>query len=113
MNTHTPGTWSVKLAKTYAAQVVAEVPRPRGTREVTICRVATPDSHADYDVRRDQAQANARLIAAAPGLLREAQVLRCLATSPRYQGMTVAAALAELAANGCGHDGGAALALVS
>ena len=40
----------------------------------------------------------------------QAQVLYCLATSPRFQTMTVAAALAELEANGMGHDGGAALA---
>ena len=55
-------------------------------------------------------EANARLIAAAPELYAEAQVLRCLATSPRFQNMTVAAALAELKANGCGHDDGAAIA---
>lgn len=55
-------------------------------------------------------EANARLIAAAPDLYGEAQVLRCLATSPRFQTMTVAEALAELANNGCGHDGGAAIA---
>jgi len=53
---------------------------------------------------------DASLIAAAPDLLGEAQVLRCLASSPRFQAMTVADALAELAANGCGHDGGAAIA---
>ena len=57
-----------------------------------------------------QEEANARLIAAAPGLYTEAQVLRCLASSPRFQSMTVADALAELTANGCGHDGGAAIA---
>lgn len=55
-------------------------------------------------------KANAALIAAAPGLLAEAQVLRCLASSPRFQHITVAEALEELAANGCGHDGGAAIA---
>lgn len=43
-------------------------------------------------------------------LRREAGVLLCLATSPRFQGMTVREALGELANNGCGHDGGTALA---
>ena len=51
-----------------------------------------------------------RLMAAAPALHSEATVLRCLASSPRFQSMTVAQAMAELANNGCGHDGGAALA---
>lgn len=47
---------------------------------------------------------------AVPDLLIEAAVLMCLASSPRFRSMTVADALAELSANGCGHDGGAALA---
>lgn len=51
-----------------------------------------------------------KLILAAPELYGEAQTLRCLATSPRLQSMTVAEALAELKLNGCGHDDGAALA---
>ena len=44
------------------------------------------------------------------GLLNEAKVLRCLATSPRFQRMSVAEALAELKINGMGHDDGAAIA---
>lgn len=54
--------------------------------------------------------ANARLIVAAPDLLNEARVLRCLATSPRYQQMTVADALREMKENGIGHDDGASIA---
>jgi hypothetical protein len=55
-------------------------------------------------------RANACLVAAAPGLLREAQLLRCLASSPRFQAMTVVEALAELDRNGMGHDDGAVVA---
>jgi hypothetical protein len=43
-------------------------------------------------------------------LMDEARILKCLASSPRFAAMTVRDALAELAENGCGHDGGAALA---
>jgi hypothetical protein len=71
---------------------------PLNTPQISICidgRERTMDS---------------RLANAAPLLLAEAGVLRCLATSPRFQSMTVADALAELAINGCGHDGGAAIA---
>ncbi len=52
---------------------------------------------------------DAQVIAAAPMRLAEAKVLRCLVTSRRFQGMTVAEALAELADNGCGHDDGEAI----
>jgi hypothetical protein len=67
----------------------------------------------DTKKARQRAIANARLIAAAPDLLGEAQLLRCLATSPRFQEMTVREALAELKLNGMGHDDGAALAKAS
>lgn len=50
------------------------------------------------------------LLSAAPELDREARVLLALATEARFQDMTVRDALAELAASGRGHDGGAAVA---
>lgn len=52
---------------------------------------------------------NRNLESAANDLLREAQLLRCLATSPRFRFMTVSQALAELAENNMGHDGGKAV----
>lgn len=52
---------------------------------------------------------NGNLESAANDLLREAQLLRCLATSPRFRSMTVSEALLELKDNGMAHDGGKAV----
>jgi hypothetical protein len=62
-------------------------------------------------IGKDKAEctANALLISAAPQLLAEAKVLRCLVTSPRFRKMNVDEALQELRANDCGHDGGVAI----
>lgn len=95
MSKHTPGPW-VANDRTVSFEGA-------GHRILAECGQST------Y-VRTDQA--NARLIAAAPDLLIEAQVLRCLATSPRFHGMTVSQALAEMKENGMGHDDGAAIAKV-
>jgi len=68
MNTHTPGPWEIKLSR---------------DDEGTLCHIGTPDKIArcgqhvcqingwgfDYDADKEQ-QANARLIAAAPDLLK-------------------------------------------
>lgn len=97
----TPGPWNVVTGLTDETAVASVWPVP-SWKPLQVKAQCLVDSGA--------AEANARLIAAAPELFREAEVLRCLATSPRFQTMTVAEALAELAANGCGHDGGAALA---
>lgn len=96
MSAHTPGPWHDDGYRIYAPTDAAD--KRRG-------RMIVEYKHVD-----DFNDPDASLIAAAPDLLGEAQVLRCLASSPRFQAMTVADALAELAANGCGHDGGAAIA---
>jgi len=49
------------------------------------------------------------LHAAAPELKTQAEILRCLATSPRFQNMTVAEALREMKDNAAGYDNGAAI----
>lgn len=105
---HTPGPWQVTALSGGCSISVSNAATPSRTG-VTVAFVHPEDDH--HEALRE-AEANARLIAAAPLLLGEAQVLRCLATSPRFAAMTVADALAELSANGCGHDGGAALAKV-
>lgn len=57
----------------------------------------------------EEIEANARLISAAPELRISAGTLLCLATSPRFQNMSVKDALAELVENGaCPIDFGAA-----
>jgi hypothetical protein len=78
---------------------------------ITNRKIGTPGNHFEDFAQVDIAhESDARLMAAALELYSEAEVLRCLATSPRLQKMRVADALAELRANGCGHDEGAALA---
>jgi len=57
---HTPGPWHVADSQTYAAEVRFTTVR---RKEVTLARISTPQG------RRDQALANALLIAAAPDLL--------------------------------------------
>ena len=80
----------------------------RPENERTICeRVGSFDR-----MPQEMRDAIGALLAAAPDLDLEARVLRRLATDPRLQDVTVREALAELAASGRGHDGGAALAKV-
>lgn len=54
--------------------------------------------------------ADVRIMAASLDLLLDAQAMHCLATSPRFQRMTVADAIAEMGANGMGYSRGAAIA---
>lgn len=94
---HTPGPWHVS---------------PPTAQHPSQARVSALSGFVQiYDAPLTvETAANARLIAAAPDLLIQAGVLRCLATSPRFQTMTVAEALAELCLNGCGYDNGTAIA---
>lgn len=102
MSKHTPGPWTAFYKAKYDEWHVS-VPMEGATMKLGLFHGGIPTATIcrEYD---------ARLIAAAPELLNEAQSLRCLATSPRFQRMTVADALAELKMNGCGHDDGAAIA---
>lgn len=105
MSKHTPGPWIVDsdaLDSCFVRQDVVDA----------YSEINKPVASLFCGEGQDM-QANARLISAAPDLLGEAHVLRCLATSPRFQNMSVARALAELQYNGCGHDNGAALAKVT
>lgn len=100
---YSPGPFSIGVCRSCDVELL-------DANGCVVARVTHPiHPHPNVDAC-DVQDANTRLLAAAPDLLREAGVLRCLATSPRFQAMHVREALAELAANGCGHDGGAALA---
>jgi hypothetical protein len=66
---HTPGPWIVSGARRrgYEAEVIVETnPNPKAMSAITICDVPNPTNLVVDDAT---AQANARLIAAAPDLL--------------------------------------------
>lgn len=102
-NAHTPGPWVPN--KHSEATVMGG---PDGGRAVASCG-GYSDNRLE-DSGSSENLANARLVAAAPDLLKEARLLRCLVSSSRFQQMTVASALAELEVNtGFSHDNGAAI----
>lgn len=98
---HTPGPWEVDESGPRTAIIGHVVNQRGGARSYSVVATMNDDNW--------ETEANARLIAAAPELLIEAKIFRCLASSPRFQNMTVADALHELKINGQGHDDGAAL----
>ena len=95
----TPGPWEVAGLDRNGQAVVK-------SKHIEIC---TCWHHSVGSIEKEMFD-NARLIAAAPQLYAQASVLSLLAHSPRFQHMTVAEALEELQRNGCGYDGGEALA---
>lgn len=108
---HTPGPW--RLGDGAAVSELTIVSDAVGAGYFGAIGGATQrDPHPVHGggISQETAEANARLMIAAPELLAEARVLRCLATSPRFQAMTVSEAFEELAENGAGHDNGAAIA---
>lgn len=62
-----------------------------------------------YATSTGKAQAICQAVNCHDELVSQAGALQFLATTPAFQGMTVAKALAEISMNGCGYDGGNAL----
>ena len=56
----TGGKWGVSTSQTYAAEVISDL----GKKSVTLARLTTPKTSSDYDKRKEEARANAVLMAA-------------------------------------------------
>lgn len=92
MSNHTPGPWHAVHYGTYSEVL--------WTGQNVVIAVTKGSNH----------EGNADAIAAAPELLAEAELFRCVVTSSLFRNMTVDEAMSNLRKNGQEHDDGAAIA---